>query len=74
MKFARVRLVQIPRHVSLDGVQAECAHLLKPITQVFRHNAEVVQRAGKDAERLVIQQELVARHGEHNLVLEMVCE
>ena len=63
MEFAGVRFVQVPRHVGLDRVQAEGFGFFEPVALVFGHDSEIVNGSGKDTERFVVIQELVAGGG-----------
>ncbi len=60
MEFAGVGFVQVPRDIGFDRVQSESFGLFKPVAPVFGHDPEIMDRAGKDAEGLAVEQELVA--------------
>jgi hypothetical protein len=59
VELAAARAVRVPGHVGLDRVQAHLLGLRDPVGPQVRVDAEVVQRAGEDPHRLVVQQEVV---------------
>ena len=60
VELALARLVEVPRHVGLDGVEAHRLEVVERVVPVARVDAEVVDGAGKDRERLSVKQKLIA--------------
>lgn len=51
------RLVKVPGDVGLDGVEPHEAGLAQPVRPLLGVDAEVVQPAGQESERLAIESE-----------------
>ena len=51
--------VQVPRDVGLDRVEPQQPRLVEPVGPLLRVDAEVVQSAGDDAERSVVETKAV---------------
>ena len=59
VELAGTRLVEVPRHVGLDGVEAHRLEVVEGVMPVRRVDAEVVNRARENREGLAVEQELV---------------
>lgn len=61
---ALMGLVEVPRHVGLDGVEAQGLEVMQRVRPICRVHTEVVDGAGADLERLAVEQEAAPPCGE----------